>query len=118
MPSLAITATIAAQTIATERKDARHKVRSITIDNNGGAADQEIEVVDSFTTDASVDGTTGATEAAAAKTVTRWRDTVPAGFSATYNKEDLEGVECLGALTVKGDSDDTDCHISVGYETV
>lgn len=110
MPSIVVTAHTTAVTAAAERLDAKHQLKSLTIDNNGGAADQEIEVVDSFTTSL----TNG--QSATAKTITRWRDTVPMGFSNTYNKDDLDGVQCLGALTIKGDSIDANCHVSVGYD--
>lgn len=111
MPSLVVAANTTAQQVAAERYDSRFDVESMTIDNDGGAADQEIQVVDSFTPAA-----TNGDSSPSAQTITRWRTTVPAGFTETYNKDDLKGVRCLGALTILGDSIDANCHITVGYE--
>lgn len=110
MPSLVVTANTTAQTVASERRDARWAVKSVTIDNIEGAGDRSIMVVDSFTTDASH----GAS--AAAQTITRWRARVLQGDLVTFNEQDLKGIRCLGALTIDADVTDTDCHVSVGYE--
>jgi len=113
MPSLGVTANTTAQAIAAERLDRVHRPVSMTVDNDGGAADQVVRVQDIFTP-AVTDGVAGPVET----TVDRLRTTVPQGDQVTFNEADLKGIKCLGSLNVIGDSVDTDCHITVGYETV
>ncbi len=112
MPSLKVTANTSAQTVAAERLDRVHHVKSITVDNDAGAADQIVRVQDVFTP-AKTNGDSSPSET----TVDRLRFTAIRGDVVVYNEQDLKGIECLGALKVLGDSVDTDCHISVGYES-
>ena len=110
MPSLKVLANTVAQAVAAERENARWAVKSITIDNDGGAGDRAISVVDSFTPNDS-NGATGT-----ARTITRFRATILQGDVVTFNEQDLKGVRCLGALTISSDVIDANCHITVGYE--
>jgi len=84
----------------------------MTVDNEAGAGDRVISIVDSFTPDV-----TNGVASPSAQTITRFYATVKQGSVDTFNKEDLEGVRCIGALTIDADVTDTGCHISVGYET-
>lgn len=94
----------------TERRNAKVRPTSLTVDNQGGAQDVTISIRDDFTTSKS----NGA--AAAAKTITRWKSEVAQGDLITWNEEDLKGVKCLGALKVISDVDETGCFVSLGYE--
>ncbi len=112
MPSLGVTANTSAQTIAAERLDRVHKVKSITVDNEAAAADMIVRIQDVFTP-AATNGDSSPTET----TVDRLRFTVAMGQVQFLNEPDLAGIKCLGALKVLGDSVDTACFITVGYET-
>lgn len=111
MPSEVVTAHTTAQTIAAEREDAVVQVKSLTIDNEVGAGDCEIELQDSFTPSAYV-----GVAAPAAELETRFRVMVVAGDIITWGEEDLKGVKCLGALLVDSDLIKATCNITVGYE--
>jgi len=112
MPSKVVTAHTTAVEVAAERKNACHYPTSITIDNDAGAADRVIRLQDVFTP-SETHGDDDPDEA----TVERWRATVLQGSVDTFSKEDLKGIKALGALKAIGDAVDTDCHITVGYET-
>lgn len=111
MASKQVASNTTAQSVAAERKNCRWKPTSIIIDNDGGAGDRTIKVVDSFTPSA-----TNGDSSPSAQTVTRWQTTVIQGDVVSYSKDDLEGVVCLGALTILGSADDANCLITVGYE--
>ncbi len=111
MPSKVVTSHTTAQVVAAERKDCRWKLTSLIIDNAGGGADRTIQIVDSFTP-----SITNGVPSPVATTVTRFSATVVITAVGSYNKEALEGIVCLGALTVLGDAIDAGCNITVGYE--
>jgi len=111
MPSEVITAHTTAQTIAAERENAVVKPKSLTIDNQVGAGDCDIEIQDSFTPSAYV-----GVAAPGAQLITRFRAVVQAGDIITWGEEDLKGVKCLGALLVDSDVIKATCVITVGYE--
>lgn len=94
----------------TERKNAKVRPTSLTVDNEGGGQDVTISIRDDFTSDAA----TG--QVAETETITRWKTTVAQGLVDTYNEEDLKGVKCLGALKVISDVNETGCNITLGYE--
>jgi len=111
MPSLVVTAHTTAVSVAADRADAVAIPTSMTIDNEGGAADRVIRIQDIFTPSVT-NGVAGPVET----TVDRFRITAIVGDIITLSEEDLKGVKCLGALVVIGDAIDADCHISVGYK--
>lgn len=111
MASKIVTANTAVQEVAADVKNAVHKVKSITIDNNGGSAAYEIIVRDTFTPDSS--------NGHASPTATysdRWKTHVLMGEVLTYDEKDLAGVRALGSLGIIADGIDASCYISVGYE--
>ena len=111
MPSLIKTAHTTAVEVAAERLDAKYKLKSLVIDNDGGGADRTIRLQDVFTPAAS-NGTSSPVET----TVDRLRLDVLQGDVLSMSEEDLKAVEFLGALKVIGDAIDASCYITVGYE--
>jgi hypothetical protein len=111
MPSQRVTADTTAQVVASEIKNARYKVTSLTIDNKSGGGDRQITIQDAFTPDVS-HGVSSPT----AKTINRYTRTVLQGDVETLSEADLKGVRCIGALTVISDVTDASCYITVGYE--
>ncbi len=118
MPSLVVAATnvvpappgAPGAVAAPELHISKHKPSSMTIDNSGAIVDHNIEIWDSFTTDASH----GAV--AAFTTIRRHRVSALAGDVVILEKEDLAGVECLGNLSILADAIDAACLISIGWE--
>ncbi len=112
MPSKIVTASTVVQAVAAEVRNGVHKPTSITVDNEGGAADRIIRVQDGFTP-----SVTNGTAVPVATTVDRLRFTVLIGDIITLNEQDLAGVKCLGSLGIIADGIDASCYISVGYKT-
>lgn len=111
MPSKVVTANTTAQSIAAERENATVKPTSMTLDNDGGAGDRVLRIQDVFTPSVS-NGVSSPSQ----QTVDRFRVTAIQGDIITFNKDDLEGVKCLGAMQVVSDVTDANLHITVGYE--
>ncbi len=112
MPSLGVTAHTTAVEVAAERLDAIHKLKSLTVDNDAGAADIIIRVQDVFTP-----AVTNGVSAPVETTVDRFRSTILLGDIVTYGEEELKGIKILGALKVIADAIDAGTFITAGYET-
>ncbi|KKM66365.1 hypothetical protein LCGC14_1481950 [marine sediment metagenome] len=112
MPSLIVTASTTAQSVAAAVRNGVHEPTSMTIDNEAGSADRTIRIQDVFTPDV-----TNGTASPSETTVDRGRWDVPQGDSLVLSEQDLKGIKCLGALKIIGDAVDANCHISVGYKT-
>ncbi|KKN35594.1 hypothetical protein LCGC14_0782040 [marine sediment metagenome] len=110
MPSKIVTAHTTTVSVAARRKNARHIITSLTINNHGGSADRTIRIQDIFTPDAS-NGVASPSE----QTVDRLRVNIAMGDMITWNEGDLKGIECLGAVKVIGDAIDASCYVTVGY---
>lgn len=111
MPSLIVTANTTAQSVAADKSVASVIPTSMTIDNDGGAADRTIRIQDVFTPSVS-DGVASPSET----TVDRYRVDVIQGDVVTLNESDLKGIKCLGALKIIADAIDAGCYITVGYK--
>jgi len=120
MPSRVVTATNvdialtpSGALVAAAVRNTKHKPVSITIDNLDGGADHTIEVWDSFTPDVS-----NLVAVPVYTKVRRYRINLIMGDLIVLERGDLEGVECLGNLSILADAVDALCLITVGYETV
>ena len=112
MPSKVVQANSTAVEVAAERKDAVHRPVSMILDAEGAGADRTIRLQDVFTPSETV-----GQESPSETTVDRLRYTVKQGSVDVFNKEDLKGVKCLGALKAISDVTDAALYITVGYET-
>lgn len=97
--------------VAPAIRNSKNKPKSVTIDNQGSVNPHNIEIWDSFTPDAS-----NAVAAPVWTTVRRHRISLIAADVIVLEKNDLEGVECLGNLSILADALDVLCLITVGYE--
>lgn len=110
MPSLVVTADDEDVEVAAVQRASVIKVKSLLIDNVDGNGDRVIRVRDIFTTDVSHGATADTFQ------ITRLRYDVQQGDQIAISKEDLEALRILGALNIISDVEDTDCHITVGYD--
>ncbi len=112
MPSITVQANTTVQPVATEIRNKKHKVKSLTIDNTGGAAARTIRVRDSFTPDV-----TDGVAVPIATTVDRFRWTTILAGVDNLGEKDLGGLTIIGALGIIADAIDAGCYITVGYES-
>jgi hypothetical protein len=111
MPSQVVTANTTAQSVAAEKENARVRPTSISIDGLNAAGNRVLQLQDIFTP-----AVTNGVAVPSETTVTRWKWTVNAGDQLTFNKEDLAGIVCLGAMKVISDVTDANVIVTVGYE--
>lgn len=119
MPSRVVTATNVAPVgvppgalVSAAVRNAKHKVTSLAIDNTVGIANHLIQVVDSFTPDAS-----NLVAVPVFTTVVRYQRNVLMGDALVLEEEDLKGVECLGNLSILAEAVDGACSITVGWDS-
>lgn len=109
--SLIVTSHTTAVVVAAQRRNARHPIISLTIDNDNGGADRTIRIQDKFTPAVS-----NGVAVPVAQTIERFRIDVLQGDVVNLSEQDLKGVECLGSINVLGDAIDASCYITVGYK--
>mgnify|MGYP001562621091 FL=1 len=110
MPSKIVSSHPTAVTVASRRRNARHLITSLIIDNDNGGADRTIRIQDVFTP-----GESNLVSSPTEQTVDRLRVDVLQGDVMSLSEEDLKGIECLGAIKVIGDAIDASCYVTVGY---
>ena len=110
MPSKIVTSHTTAVSVASARRNARHLITSLIIDNDNGGADRTIRIQDVFTP-----GESNLVSSPTEQTVDRLRVDVLQGDVMSLSEEDLKGIECLGAIKVIGDAIDASCYVTVGY---
>ena len=120
MPSIVVDMTAAAMPLVTEKRNAKVKPSLLVVDNVVAVADSELELMDIFTTDASIVAATGAAVAGAAQAVNRLRINVAIGACVSMQDE-LKDVKFLGGArvdrTVLGVATlDVGCHVTLGYD--
>jgi len=120
MPSIVVDMTAAAMPLVTEKRNAKVKPSLLVVDNVTALADSELELMDIFTTDASIVAATGAAVAGAAQAVSRLRINVAIGACVSMQDE-LKDIKFLGGVrvdrTVLGvPTLDAGCHVTLGYD--
>ena len=95
MATARVTANTVVQSLFTTPKHVKGKLTAVNIDNQSGAA-RTIQIQDVFTTDPSVDATTGVASIAAAQTKYRLQVEVPNGASLSVDKNSLEDISFSG----------------------
>jgi hypothetical protein len=120
MPSIKQTANTSGALLWNEQSRKKGYLEGLKIDNRS-PSDEKIELLDCFTTDASITNATGATQAAedfstyVGSGKVRFQTTVPAGGAISLGKEDLKEVNFLGAAYVRGDLTTSDCVVICQY---
>jgi hypothetical protein len=112
MPGKVVTANTVPVVVAAAVRNGRHYPKSMTIDNQLGAADRTITIQDEFTPNIS-----NGVAVPVLTDVSRHKIQVPKGDYLVLEEQDLKGVKCLGNLQILADAVDAACTISVGYET-
>ncbi len=120
MPSIVVDMTAAAMTLVTEKRNAKVKPSLLMVDNVTALADSELELMDIFTTDASIVAATGAAVVGAAQAVNRLRINVSL-LACVSMQDELKDVKFLGGArvdrTVLGVATlDAGCHVTLGYD--
>ena len=120
MPSIVVDMTAPTMPLVTEKRNAKVKPSLLVVDNVTALADSELELMDIFTTDASIVAATGAAVAGAAQAVSRLRINVAIGACVSMQDE-LKDVKFLGGArvdrTVLGvPTLDAGCHVTLGYD--
>jgi len=115
MSSIVVIADDTAVEIAAERENAVVQAKSLTIDNQEGTTDRDIQLRDVFTPS----NYYGAPSPIPGQDIERFRALVAAGDIITWGEEDLKGMKCLGAMKVLSSVADAAldrCYVTVGYE--
>jgi len=107
-----VTANTTAQTVTTAEKHKKCKITAINVDNQH-TADLTLTLQDTFTPDAS-----HGVSSPSAKTIDKWVQTVSTGKTASYDKNELEDLECLGTVKMKASDTSTSCVIVVHYKWI
>lgn len=120
MPSIVVDMTAAAMPLVTEKRNAKVKPSLLIVDNVTALADSELELMDIFTTNASIVTATGAAVAGAAQAINRLRVNVSIDACVSMQDE-LKDVKFLGGArvdrTVLGvPTLDAGCHVTLGYD--
>ncbi|KKM66807.1 hypothetical protein LCGC14_1477510 [marine sediment metagenome] len=120
MPSIVVDMTAAAMPLVTEKRNAKVKPSLLVVDNVTALADSELELMDIFTTDASIVAATGAAIVGAAQAVNRLRINVSL-LACVSMQDELKDVKFLGGArvdrTVLGVATlDAGCHVTLGYD--
>jgi len=120
MPSIVVDMTAAAMPLVTEKRNAKVKPSLLIVDNVTALADSELELMDIFTTNASILAATGAAVAGAAQAINRLRVNVSIDACVSMQDE-LKDVKFLGGArvdrTVLGvPTLDAGCHVTLGYD--
>jgi len=120
MPSIVVDMTAAAMPLVTEKRNAKVKPSLLVVDNVRAVADSELELMDIFTTDASIVAATGVAVPGAAQAVNRLRINVAIDACVSMHDE-LKDVKFLGGArvdrTVLGVATlDVGCHVTLGYD--
>jgi len=110
MPVKKVTANTTAQTITTVEKHKKCKITAINVDNQH-SADLTLTLLDTFTPDSS-----HGVSSPSAKEIEKWVQTVGTGTTASFDKNELEGLECLGTVKMKASDTSTSCVIVVHYQ--
>jgi len=110
MPVKKVTANTTAQTITTVEKHKKCKITAINVDNQH-TADLTLTLLDTFTPDSS-----HGVSSPSAKEIEKWVQTVGTGKTASFDKNELESLECLGTVKMKASDTSTSCVIVVHYQ--
>jgi len=120
MPSIVVDMTATTMPLVTEKRNAKVKPSLLVVDNVTALADSELELMDIFTTNASIVAATGAAVAGGAQAVNRLRINVSIDACVSM-RDELKDVKFLGGArvdrTVVGvPTLDAGCHVTLGYD--
>lgn len=117
MPSKVVTADTTAKVIAAEVRTHRQYPTSITFNNHDGVTDHTFTLQDIFTPSPSNGNSYQTSPPLSPVTVNRGIWTVDQGSVVTLEKDDLEGIKCIGAMELLAEAIDAACFITVGYRS-
>lgn len=113
MPAVKQTMNTSGLALWNEQTHKKAELEGLKIDNRG-VAEQKVDLLDCFTTDASKTNAAGATQAAEDFSTivgsgrVRFQATVPPGEFVSFGKEDLKEVTFLGKAYVRGSATTSD----------
>ena len=110
MPAIETSFAVAANTLATEKRNSKIKPSFLMVDNMNGAADAVITVNDIFTPSVTV-----GVGAPVLQTIPRLHFTVPT-LECDSLEDELKDVEFLGLVQIVRGAPDANCFVSFAYD--